>query len=158
MPKTVATSKEAAHFYHARYTTVEKSERLTRVGEVGELMDFDSKIALERLKPDKLVQADVHIPSVRRLIQSSTNLDKIIEAALAHPITMTGVLLECMEANDKALDEVAHLLLINRVFAAYNLDEDVTFATRWKRHVGGKASSKRDVMFNKVSSWWKSSP
>nr|CCA18925.1 AlNc14C59G4388 [Albugo laibachii Nc14] len=121
-------------------------------------MEFDSKNALERLKPDKLVQADVHISSVCRLIQSSTNPDKIIAEALTHPITMTGVLLGCMDANDKALDEVAHLLLINRVFAAYNLDEDVTFATRWKRHVGGKFPSKRDVMFNKVSSWWKSSP
>ena len=121
-------------------------------------MEFDSKNALERLKPDKLVQADVHISSVCRLIQSSTNPDKIIAEALTHPITMTGVLLGCMDANDKALDEVAHLLLIKRVFATYNLDEDVTFATRCKRHVGGKVPSERDVIFNKVSTWWKSSP
>ena len=35
MSTTVATSKEAAHFYRKRHTTVEKEERPTRVGEVG---------------------------------------------------------------------------------------------------------------------------
>ena len=54
-----------------------------------------------------------------------------------------------MESNDPALDCVAQLLMINRVFAAHDLNEDVTFATRWARHVGGKVPSKRDVMFKK---------
>lgn len=48
--------------------------------------------------------------------------------------------------------------MINRVFAAHDLNEDVTFATRWSRHVGGKVPSKRDVMFQKIWSWWKSVP
>lgn len=57
-----------------------------------------------------------------------------------------------MEANERALDEVAHLLLINRVFATYNLGEDITFSTRWNRHVDDKVPTKRDVMFNTVKS------
>ena len=63
-----------------------------------------------------------------------------------------------MESNDSDLDEVAHLLMINRVFAADNLGEDVTFSTRWSRHIGGKVPSKRDVLFKKVSPWWQSVP
>ena len=158
MPKEVATSKEAAHFYKKRHTTVEKAERPTRIGEIGELMEMDSKNALHQLRPDKLVQADACIPHVRRLVQFCTNPDQIIRAALDHPITMHGVLISCMESNDPALDEVAHLLLINRVFAAHNLGEDVTFTTRWNRHVGGKVPSKRAVLFEKVMPWWKSVP
>ena len=158
MPKEVATSKEAAHFYQKRHTTIKKSERPTRVGEIGELMEIDSKNALHSLRPDKLVQADACIHYVRKLVQFCTNPDKIIRAALDHPITMNGVLLACMESNDKALDEVAHLLMINRVFATHNLGEDVTFATRWSRHVGGKVPSKRSVLFEKVMSWWTSVP
>ena len=158
MPKEVATSKEAAHFYQKRHTTIEKSERPTRVGEIGELMEIVSKNALHSLRPDKLVQADSCIPHVRKLIQFCTNPDKIIRAALDHPITMNVVLLACMESNNKALDEVAHLLMINRVLATHNLGEDVTFATRWSRHVGGKVPSKRSVLFEKVMSWWTSVP
>ena len=63
-----------------------------------------------------------------------------------------------MESNDKALDELAHLLMINRVFAAYNLGEDGMFATRWSRHVGGNVPSKLSVLFEKVMSWWTSVP
>ena len=158
MSTKVATSKESAHFYRKRHTTVEKEERPTRVGEVGQLMEIDSKNAVRTIRPDKLVQADAHIPHVRRLVRFCTNPDKIIRAALDYPITMNGVLLSCMESNDSALDEVAHLLMINRVFAADNLGEDVTFSTRWSRHIGGKVPSKRDVLFKKVSPWWRSVP
>ncbi|CCI11780.1 unnamed protein product [Albugo candida] len=77
MPQEVATSKE-------------KSERPTRVGEKGELMEIDSKNALHSLRPDKLVQADACIPHVWKIIQFCTNPDKLIRPALDHPITMNG--------------------------------------------------------------------
>nr|CCA19884.1 AlNc14C81G5294 [Albugo laibachii Nc14] len=131
MPKQLAVSKEAAHFYRKRHTTVEKTDGPTRVGQVGELMEIDSTNALQRIKPDKLVQADAHIKLVRKLVRSCTSSDKIIQAAVEHPITMHGMLFACMDSNDSVLDELAHILMINRVFAANNLNEDVTFATRW---------------------------
>nr|CCA24322.1 AlNc14C233G9341 [Albugo laibachii Nc14] len=71
---------------------------------------------------------------------------------------MHGVLLACMDSNDPALDDLAHVLMINRLFAANNLNEDVTFATRWRRHVSGKIPSKSQVVFQKFSSWWTSAP
>ena len=152
MPQKVATSKEAAHFFKNPHTAFTKAERPIRDGEVGELMKIDAKKSSQSLRPDKLAQADSHIAHMRRLVQFSANPDKIIRAALDYPITMNGGLLACMEANDRALDEVAHLLLINRVFATYNLGEDVTFSTRWNRHVDDKVPTKRDVMFNTVKS------
>lgn len=63
-----------------------------------------------------------------------------------------GCFISFMESNDLALDEVAHLHMINRVFVAHNLVEDVSFATRWSHHVGGEVSSKRAVLFKKVIS------
>ena len=57
---------------------------------------------------------------------------------------MNGMLLACMKSIDKALDEIAYLLQTNRVFAAHDLNEQFTFATRWSRHIGGKAPSKPD--------------
>nr|CCA16779.1 AlNc14C25G2522 [Albugo laibachii Nc14] len=65
IPKQVAASKEAAHFYRKRHTTVVKTEQPARVGEFGELMEVDSTNALQRIKPDKLVQADSQIKIVR---------------------------------------------------------------------------------------------
>ncbi|CCI11716.1 unnamed protein product [Albugo candida] len=61
MPKEVATSKEAAHFYKKRHTTVEKAERPTQIGEIGELMAMDSKNAFHQLRPDKLVHPASHM-------------------------------------------------------------------------------------------------
>lgn len=49
---------------------------------------------------------------------------------------MSGVLLAFMESNDKAVDDLVHLLMINRVYAAQNLGEDVTFATPLRRKCG----------------------
>lgn len=49
MPQKVATSKEAAHFFHKRHTAVTKAERPTTVGEVGELMELDSKNSSQSL-------------------------------------------------------------------------------------------------------------
>ena len=129
MPGTVAASKEAAHFFRKRHTKVEKEERPTRVGEVGEKMKIDIQNTIHTIRPDKLFQADRQIEHVRRILKFSTNPDKIIRTALDHPIAMNGVLLACMESNDPALDCVAQLLMINRVFAAHDLNEDVTFAT-----------------------------
>ena len=43
--------------------------------------------------------------------------------------------------------------MINRVFASLNLDEDVTFAMRWSRHVGEKFPAKRSLLFEKIMSW-----
>ena len=113
-------------------------------------MEIDSKHAVRTIRPDKLVQADAHIPHVRRVFQFCSKLDSIIRAALNYPITMNEVLLSCMESNVIALDEVGHLLMINGLFAADNLGEDVTFSTRWNRHIGGNVPSKRDVLFKKV--------
>lgn len=50
------------------------------------------------------------------------------------------MLLVCIESDDKALDDVAHPLLVNRLLATRSLDEDGTFATRCCRHVGAKVS------------------
>lgn len=41
-------------------------------------MKIDSKNAIHTIRPDKLVQADGQIEHMRRLIQFSTNLDKIM--------------------------------------------------------------------------------
>nr|CCA16778.1 pollike protein putative [Albugo laibachii Nc14] len=73
----------------------------------------------------------------------------MFQAAVDHPIAMHGVLLSCMDSNDPALNELAHILMTNRACAANNLNEDVTFATRWSRHVGEKNPSKRQVIFQK---------
>lgn len=67
---------------------------------------------------------------VSKLVQFCTNPDKIIQTELDHPITINGALFACMDSNDTVLDELAHLLMINRVFAAHNIGENVTFATR----------------------------
>lgn len=61
---------------------------------------------------------------------------------------MSVVILDCMNSNSKVLDDVAHLVLINRVFTAHNLSADVTFATRLNQNDGGKHPSKRDVKEN----------
>lgn len=51
---------------------------------------------------------------------------------------MSGAELACMNSIDIALDDDTHLLLVNRVFAPHDSSKDVTFATRWIRHVGTK--------------------
>lgn len=39
-----------------------------------------------------------------------------------------------------------------------DLNDYVTFSTRWSRHVGGKVPPKRDVMLEKIASWRKLVP
>lgn len=64
--------------------------------------------------------------------------------ALDHPIAICGVILAWVESKKNALDEVAQLLVINRVSAANVIHEDVYYFTRWGRHVGGKESLQAD--------------
>lgn len=68
---------------------------------------------------------------MKRIVKLCTNPDKIIRAAFDDPITMNGVILSVIDSNDSALDEVAHIIRISRVFASHNLNEDVRFAKRW---------------------------
>lgn len=43
-----------------------------------------------------------------------------------------------MELNDQALDEVAHLLMVNRRFAARDLNEDATILMSCSGFIDGK--------------------
>lgn len=101
-------------------------------------MDIDSKNGIHTFRAYRLVQADSKIEHVKRLFLFSTNPCKIIWSALGYPIIMSGAELACMDSNDKALDDDTHPLLVNRVFAPHDWIKDVTFATRWIRHVGTK--------------------
>lgn len=78
-------------------------------------MDF--KNSIHTIRTDKLVQTDPQIEHVRRMVQISTNPDEMIRASLDHQIAFNGALLACIETNDKALNDVVHLL-VNQVFSA----------------------------------------
>lgn len=114
-------------------------------------MEIDFRNAIYTFRPDELVQDAAGISHMRRLIQFYTYPAKIIRAALDHPIIMNGGLLACMESNGRALKDVAYLLMINRVFAAHDLNEDVTFSTRYCLHVGGNVPSILDLMVKRAA-------
>lgn len=83
--------------------------------------------------------------------------------AVEHSITLNSMLLACMRSIDKGLDELAHLLTISRVFAALDVNKDLTFPKRRHRHDGGNVLLKGDVIRRKpvmvevstvISSWF----
>lgn len=96
-------------------------------------MKIDLKNFLLPLQPCKRVEADALIHRMHRMVHFCTNLDKIIRAALDHPIAMNGVLLM---SDFRVLPDVAHILLISCLFLAHNLEEYVTLSTRLSRNVG----------------------
>lgn len=51
---------------------------------------------------------------------------------------MDDVQLAFVELNDQALDEVAHLLMVNRRFAARDLNEDATILMSCSGFIDGK--------------------
>lgn len=59
------------------------------------------------------------------MIQLSTNPEKLFRAALDHLLIIKGALITCMELNYRAMDEIAHVILTNRVLGVHNLGEDV---------------------------------
>lgn len=82
-------------------------------------MEVDSKNVLLIMRPYKLVQEDVYIPFVCRLVLFCTNPDKIIHTpSVEDPRSLNGNLLPCMDLNEKAFNELVHLLIINRVYAS----------------------------------------
>lgn len=87
-------------------------------------VDFNNTIHTIRTKK-KLLQADAQIEYLRRLVQLCINPDKTVWAPLYNTISTNRVLLAFMRSNFKALDEVVHLLMIKRQFAANDLNEDV---------------------------------
>lgn len=97
-----------------------KSGGTNRVCKVGEFWQLIPKISSDQVDPNRCTY-----PSCEK---TRTNLHK---SRQNHPsstwssIPVHGVLRSCMESNGSDLEDVEHLLSINRVFAALVLNEDV---------------------------------
>lgn len=68
MPTIWLYQKKRLTFYRSRHTNVAKTEMLTRVDEVGELLEIESRNALHQLQSDKLLQIYVRISHLNELI------------------------------------------------------------------------------------------
>ncbi|CCI50329.1 unnamed protein product [Albugo candida] len=93
VPKDVATSKEAAHFFTKKHTKIVKDSRPTRVGEVVvNLLTEDLLTAQIPTKPDRLLQAEIHVFKAEKHLGFTSNGDSLLQFAFNHPIALHGVL------------------------------------------------------------------
>ena len=151
-------SKEAAHLFKKKHTSIVKGERPVTVGEVIQSMREDVKLSDTLIRPDKLFQADSYGRTVGKLISQSTNADKVLQFASAQPIAFHGALLRGMKENSEDLTQLIHLHTINRVMSASEPNSDTAFSTKWTKYIGGKVPSNRVDLFSKTNSWWSNSP
>ncbi|KAL0591439.1 hypothetical protein ABG067_001471, partial [Albugo candida] len=159
VPKDVATSKEAAHFFTKKHTKIVKDSRPTRVGEVVvNLLTEDLLTAQIPTKPDRLLQAEIHVLKAEKHLGFTSNGDSLLQFAFNHPIALHGVLNKGVRFNDPCLAEVLHVHTINRILAASDPNLDTTFITKWSKKIGRKVPTKRQAMFDATNSWWTESP
>ena len=150
----ITESKEAAHFFSKRHTKVIKDERPIRVAEVAKIMVDDIKSVMLPIQPDKIVQANARIPGAQKMVLHSTNGDSIIQLSSNHPLTVNGVILQCMNRNDPAVDTLSTVHMINRIMAASEPTSSTTFAHKYTKYFGKKVPSKRQDLIQEFNKRW----
>ncbi|KAL8001844.1 hypothetical protein Plhal703r1_c17g0079191 [Plasmopara halstedii] len=133
VPDAVKKSAEASHFLTKHHTKIVKTSKPIPVAETAEAMIGDVADVELDLRPDRLNMAASRVTSAHKVLNSATNADKLIQFALQSPLALNHAILERMRDQDCTFQEVAQLLLLNRILAASQPGEDTTFHTKWTK-------------------------
>ncbi|KAF1327039.1 putative Pollike protein, partial [Globisporangium splendens] len=156
-PEALKTSTESAFFVEKHHTKIRKASKASPILEVSESMLNDENTALLNTLPDRLALADTQVEGASKLIDNATNPDHVIKKAVDSPLAFNSALSLKMAGTGHGVAELAQLHLINRVLSATQPSEDVTFSSKWKKHMKTAVPSKRDDMFKTCAKWWRSS-
>ncbi|KAI9905422.1 hypothetical protein PsorP6_013825 [Peronosclerospora sorghi] len=144
VPDAVKKSTEASHFLTKHHTKVVKTTQNITVAETTKSMVGDTADIELDLLPDRLVMAAIRIPSAHKALKSATNPDRVIQVARQSPFSMNNAILEYMRNDDCDFQDLAQVLLLNRIFTASEPGEDKTFQKKWTKFMGIKLPSKCD--------------
>ncbi|KAI9911156.1 hypothetical protein PsorP6_009357 [Peronosclerospora sorghi] len=144
VPDAVKKSTEASHFLTKHHTKVVRTTQPITVAETAKSMIGDTADVELDLLPDLLVMAATRIPSAHKALKSATKPDRVIQVARQSPISMNNAILEQMRNEYCDFQDLAQVLLLNRILAASEPGEDKTSQKKWTKFMGIKLPSKRD--------------
>ncbi|KAF1328542.1 putative Pollike protein, partial [Globisporangium splendens] len=156
-PEALKTSTESAFFVEKHHTKIRKASKASPILEVSESMLNDENTALLNTLPDRLALADTQVEGASKLIDNATNPDHVIKKAVDSPLAFNSALSLKMSGTGHGVAELAQLHVINRVLSATQPSEDVTFSSKWKKHMKTTVPSKREELFKTCAKWWRSS-
>ncbi|KAF1335879.1 hypothetical protein FI667_g590, partial [Globisporangium splendens] len=134
-PEALKTSTESAFFVEKHHTKIRKASKASPILEVSESMLNDENTALLNTLPDRLALADTQVEGASKLIDNATNPDHVIKKAVDSPLAFNSALSLKMAGTGHGVAELAQLHVINRVLSATQPSEDVTFSSKWKKHM-----------------------
>ncbi|KAI9921943.1 hypothetical protein PsorP6_000247 [Peronosclerospora sorghi] len=88
--------------------------------------------------------AETRIPSAHKALTSATTPDRVIQVSRQSPLSMNYAIREQMRNDDCDFQDLAQVLLLNRILAASEPGEDMTFQKNWIKFMGIKLPYKRD--------------
>ncbi|KAI9914027.1 hypothetical protein PsorP6_005222 [Peronosclerospora sorghi] len=144
VPDAVKKSTEASHFLTKHHTKVVKTTQPITVAETAESMIGDTADVELDPFPDRLVMAATRIPSAHKALKSATNPDRVIQVSRQSPLSINNAILEQMRNDDCDFQDLAQVLLLNRILASSDPGEDKTFQKKWTKFMGITLPSKRD--------------
>ncbi|KAF1328765.1 putative Pollike protein, partial [Globisporangium splendens] len=156
-PEALKTSPESALFVEKHCTKIRKASKASSLAGVAESMLNDENTALLNTLPDRLALADTQVEGASKLIDNATNPDHVIKKAVDSPLAFNSALSLKMSGTGHGVAGLAQLHVIDLVLSATQPSEDLTFSSKWKKHMKTTVPSKRGDMFKTCAKWWRSS-